>query len=72
MLSGNRPYIMTTSRITSGEEWKYRNGEAGFRGRGIALTYPTNPLTTNRCNPFDSAHPTDIPAAVLIDEHRDE
>jgi hypothetical protein len=28
--SGNRMYIMTTSRIISGEEWKYRNGFSGF------------------------------------------
>ena len=26
--------------MTSGEEWKYRNGLAGLRGRGIAPPYP--------------------------------
>jgi len=28
--SGNRTYIITTRRITSGDEWKYRNGLGGF------------------------------------------
>jgi hypothetical protein len=31
---------MTTSRITSGDELKYRNGLAGLRGRGMPLPYP--------------------------------
>ena len=38
-LSGKRTYIMTTRRITSGEEWKYRNGFAGLRGRPINGSY---------------------------------
>ena len=29
-LSGNRTYIMTTKRITSGDELKHRNGLSGF------------------------------------------
>ncbi|WP_374137591.1 MULTISPECIES: hypothetical protein [unclassified Sphingomonas] len=29
-LSGNRRYSITTSRISSGTKWKYRNGLAGF------------------------------------------
>jgi hypothetical protein len=47
-------YIITTSRITSGEEWKYRNGLAGFRGRGMPLPHPTPSLIAIRCGPFDS------------------
>jgi hypothetical protein len=30
-------YIMTTRRITSGEELKQRNGLAGLRGRGMGI-----------------------------------
>ena len=33
--SGNRTYIITTSRITSGDEWKYRNGLSDF---GLLIT----------------------------------
>jgi hypothetical protein len=35
-------YMSTTSRTTSGEELKLRNGQAGLRGRGMppALTFP--------------------------------
>jgi hypothetical protein len=36
-LSGKRTYIITTNRMISGEELKYRNGLAGFLGLGIAL-----------------------------------
>ena len=51
--SGNRTYIITTMRITSGDEWKYRNGFAGFLGRG--LDFPTAPEAhRHRCNPFDT------------------
>jgi hypothetical protein len=32
-----RTYIITTNRMISGEELKYRNGLAGFLGLGIAL-----------------------------------
>jgi hypothetical protein len=52
-LSGNRIYIMTTSRITSGEELKYLNGLAGLRGRGIRGLYIA-PVTKG-CIWFDSA-----------------
>ena len=38
--SGKRMYIITTSRMISGDEWKYRNGLAGLRGRGMASLYP--------------------------------
>jgi hypothetical protein len=41
-----RTYIITTSRITSGEEFKHRNGMAGLRGRAIPVAYPPF-LTTN-------------------------
>ena len=34
--SGKRRYIITTRRITSGEELKYRKELAGWRRRGIA------------------------------------
>jgi len=37
--SGNQTYISTTSRITSGDEWKYRNGLAGLRGLGMPPPY---------------------------------
>jgi len=37
-LSGNRTYIITTRRITSGEELKKRNRLTGFLGRDIAQT----------------------------------
>jgi hypothetical protein len=39
--SGKRTYIMTTSRITSGEELKHRNGEGGLALdlRGMANRY---------------------------------
>jgi len=53
-LSGNRTYIITTSRITSGEEWKYRKGLAGLRRRGMPLLYPTGGLIANRCSSFDT------------------
>jgi hypothetical protein len=43
-LSGKRTYISTTSRITSGEELKYRNGLAGLRGRGMHPPYPAPSL----------------------------
>ena len=33
--SGYRTYNITTRRITSGDEWKYLNGLAGFRGLGM-------------------------------------
>ena len=39
-LSGKRTYIMTKTRITSGDELKYRNGLAVLRGRGISTPYP--------------------------------
>jgi aryl-alcohol dehydrogenase-like predicted oxidoreductase len=52
-LSGTRTYISTTSRITSGDESKYRNGVAGLRGRGIHLPYPLE--LTSRCTWFDRA-----------------
>jgi hypothetical protein len=39
-----RTYIMTTRRITSGEELKYRNALAGLRGLGMARPNP-RPLT---------------------------
>jgi hypothetical protein len=45
-------YIITTRRITSGEELKYRNGLAGFRGRGIPLPCPQ--LLPRRCIWSDS------------------
>ena len=38
--SGNRTYSITTSRITSGEEWNYRNGLTGFQGRDMPVPYP--------------------------------
>lgn len=44
--SGNRTYISTTSRITLGEELKYRNGEAGLRARGMLLPDPVQPIST--------------------------
>jgi len=47
--------MSTTSRITSGEEWKYLNGLAGFRGRGLPLPYPSSADLTSQCRPFDSA-----------------
>ena len=34
-LSGKRTYIITTRRMISGDELKYRNGDIGLRGRGI-------------------------------------
>jgi hypothetical protein len=39
-LSRKRTYISTISRITFGEELKYRNGLAGLRGRGMRPPYP--------------------------------
>lgn len=39
-LSGNRTYIITTSRMISGEELKYRNGLAGLLGLGIIPPCP--------------------------------
>lgn len=44
---GKRTYIITTNRITSGDELKYRNGLAGLLGRGIHLTHSA-PII-NRC-----------------------
>ena len=46
-LSGKRTYIITTRRITSGDELKQRNGLAGLRGRGMLLACPL--LITDRC-----------------------
>ena len=39
--SGKRTYIITTSRITSGDELKHRNGEGGLALdlRGMAARY---------------------------------
>jgi hypothetical protein len=38
--------MSTTSRITSGDGLKYRNGEAGLRARGMPLPYPTQIIGT--------------------------
>ena len=38
----NPMYIMTTRRITSGDERKYRNRLAHLRGLSIYLLYPAN------------------------------
>ena len=46
---------MNPRRITSGEEWKCRNGLAGLRGRGMPLPYPVVHLIAIRCIPSDSA-----------------
>jgi len=35
-LNGNRTYIITTNRMISGDELKYRNGLADFLVLGIA------------------------------------
>jgi hypothetical protein len=44
-LSGNRTYIITTRRMISGDELKYRNGLSSLRGLGIAQPC-RNPLIT--------------------------
>jgi len=52
------------SRITSGDEWKYRNGEADFRGRGMGISYRSRHTNTTRSNPSDNApKPTRRPAS---------
>jgi hypothetical protein len=40
LISGTGTYMSTTKRITSGDEWKYLNGLAGFLGRGMRLPAP--------------------------------
>lgn len=44
--SGKRTWSITTRRMMSGEEWKYRNGSAGLRGLG--MTDPTRHFTFSK------------------------
>jgi hypothetical protein len=58
---------MTTSRMISGDELKYRNGLAGFLGLGIALPYliTPNPLAGGFAltRPFD---PVNYEGRILL------
>ncbi len=60
--SGDRTYIITTKRMISGDELKYRNGLSGLRGLGMPLPYPI------RCVSLTSALALKVPINLSLFE----